>query len=353
MDEVEWVELGREVVLDILKQEHAVTRRELEARGSDRAWAPEFKPINPHIFTVALRELQDEGIVDVLSGRTRGLVGEVATYHYANPSSMTRVEQAAARKRLRTARHHGWTTATKRFPRGLAGPAGEEAVTSTLITLDGYSHVERDVEHVLGSKVTGGSLDNVAYLVVESSGRPRTYTCLVEVKNRRPWFYADHPELHRFLYKAAQVQATNPHEPVLPVFICRRRQNTTFELARLLGFYAIEYGSQLIKPAAGVATHEKLLDVAVTLGYQDLRLSTAPTNRLLAALGRTLPRDANEVAGRWQQCGPAFIDDYKTLMRDQNTASRQQRLQQLRAAAEALVGAPAPLQRPSAPRYGS
>jgi hypothetical protein len=79
-----------------------------------------------------------------------------------------------------------------------------------------------------------------------------TYTVPFEVKNLRKWIYGRASELHQLPYKAAYLQATNPRVPIMPILVCRCRQETTRQLGMAIGFYSIQYRTQLIAPAPDV-----------------------------------------------------------------------------------------------------
>jgi hypothetical protein len=58
-DATAWDDAAEVVLLDMLNTHYAVTVSEIEARGSDRVYNTLLwpRPINPHHFTLALREM--------------------------------------------------------------------------------------------------------------------------------------------------------------------------------------------------------------------------------------------------------------------------------------------------------
>jgi hypothetical protein len=151
-----------------------------------------------------------------------GLVGNVTTYHLPRRYGLaTRIDAAAARKRLLTARFQGWARGSQRYPQGLIGPPAETALSAALTRLapTGYTPAENygETNHLLEAIVQGGALDNAAFLTLTGPrGRPLAYTVPFEVKNLREWIYGRASELHQLLYKAAHLQANNPGVPIVP-----------------------------------------------------------------------------------------------------------------------------------------
>lgn len=138
-----WDEAAKAVLLDMLDTHHAMTVSEIEARGSDRTYdALKWPwPINPHHFTNARSQLAISGVIESTSASTRSHPGPIITW--SRPATRgigRRIANAAARKRLLTARHAGWAQRGG-AGRGLIGRAGEDAVATAMIEASNISHV--------------------------------------------------------------------------------------------------------------------------------------------------------------------------------------------------------------------
>jgi len=249
MDQSEWVNLAREITLDMLDHEFAVTVREMEARASDRLWPGAVGAPNPHHFTTARNELRYEGIIEATAALTRGAAGPVSVWHRVPRRGISgRIAGASARKRLLHARYLGWAQGSGRHLRGMIGPAGERVARRALREASdlGYTPTsggwDTEVVELLGVKVPGGPLDAAAHLTVADpvTHLPTAYTLPIEVKNIREWVYAESSELHQVLFKAARIQQAQPAARIVPVLITRRRQDTALRMGQDLGFYSIQ-----------------------------------------------------------------------------------------------------------------
>lgn len=337
MQRDEWVQDAKEVIIQIIDQERAVTVREIEARAANQAWDATRPRIDPDFLTEARRELQGDGTIRPTTGPTRG-GRSIETWSFGG--TQTAVERAAARKRLLTARHLSWSHTTKRNPKGLIGQAGETVVKNLLDALDPYSHVRWDTDHVLGTDIPGGSVDASAVLAVETSTGPVALTVLIEIKNQRQWFYPKNRQLHRFLAKAAQLQVENPNALIAPVFVSSWRHNSTLDLAKLLGFYAVAYRVQYVLDRAELDPR-LFSEVVAELGYQDLRRGVTPNINLRHALDISLPRDAVAVAQRWNQAAGVVLPRAAAIRDADGDQERQAALDALLAELAQLFPEPA------------
>lgn len=92
--------LAAQRVRDVLEQEHAVLRREVEARLAEYYFESSRDRFNiyPHITTAALRQLADTGEVVTEAGATRGS-SVIPTIHFAETRGRaTNIDRAAARR---------------------------------------------------------------------------------------------------------------------------------------------------------------------------------------------------------------------------------------------------------------
>lgn len=314
-----WTAIGEEAIRELLAEQGAAIRGEIESRLGDRGPAP--RPVHPHIVTNALRGLVARGEA-VRSGpvRTRGR-RQISVYHAPIVEGVNKglIEDAAARKRLLQARFLSWAVASKRYPSGLIGPAGNLALHAALTSPDLTGKFAllrndgRDVGHVLGLPVPGGPLDSAAYVVGIQGGVPTApVLALFEVKNIRHWIYPSSVELYQLLYKAAAIQQANPAHAIAPVLICRRRHFWARQMAVDLGFFVIELHDQFLLPSVSV-TDESLEEVRTGLGYSTLvRLEGAPP-RLIQSLGDAFLPHALSTAERWRTHGSTLLKHYAIL----------------------------------------
>jgi hypothetical protein len=120
---------------------------------------------------------------------------------------------------------------------------------------------------------------------------------LVEVKNIRGWIYPQSAELYQLLSKAVVVQQRQPDQPIVPVLVCRRAHETTFWMARQLGFMVIDMGAQFV----GDIDQASLDEVRVELYFSDLHRGTGPSLRVQDRFRDTLPTHCTQIASRWRQ----------------------------------------------------
>jgi hypothetical protein len=269
------------------------------SRAALRAVARRSDNIDPHHVTTALRELDQAREIEWIEGRTRG----GSTIRIIQPADTrlraTKIATAAARKRLLMARYNSLAQATKRHPRGLIGPAGEEAVRRAIIesaALQPATSGAGEVRELLGVSLPG-PLDSAGYLVaLDAQGLPQpAVTLLFEVKNLRTWIYPGAEELYQLLHKAVVLHTSRPDQPIVPVFVCRMAHETTFWMSQQLGFITIGMGIQYV----GTVDEEALLEVRNELYFRDLARGEGPSLRVRDRLVEVLPGVAADFANRW------------------------------------------------------
>lgn len=299
----DYVERAREAIYERLSEEHACTHPELESRLAERYNAKDTRNIDPHHFTTALGQLLREGSVDVQERSTRGNAQPIKTFHLTGTRTTTKIERAAARKRLLSARYRGWAQGTKRHPHGLIGPAGETAVRGALRdAMQPISPGFGEVGSLLGHKLQG-SIDTGGYLVTLSAqGVPMTpLTVPVEVKNIRSWIYPGATELYQLLSKCATAQRHLGEVPaLLPTLVCRRAHPTVFYMAAQLGFVVIDARRQW----TGDVDESALLEVRNELHFVDLHAGSDPSIRVqdrFASHKSRLQANAHRLAATWAE----------------------------------------------------
>lgn len=309
--EEEWHELGRNAIVALLEREHAVTISEMEARISDRVFDPTICPdsIDPHILTTARNELLYDGTIVSTVTPGKGLVGLVKTWSFPiRYPLISKIEDAAQRKRLLTSRHNGWSERGGRS-RGLIGQAGEDALAAALRSdRTQLSQATGSTKEVLGVDVAHiGEIDNSAhYIDFTDPSKPAVITVIFEVKNTRAWHYADDYSVQWFLHKVATIQAHRPTNLILPVFVCRRRQITLWNQGLREGFLPAQVNKQLVVPDAKL-TQEHFDEVRVGLGYEDMALYSRPTNYHLGLVDQAMTNRARSLAELWAQNHPKYL----------------------------------------------
>ena len=315
----DYVSRARARILEVLAAEHAVVHPELEARISEAGHAGDTENIDPHHVTTALRELRETGEIEWVQERTKGGFELITIQSAATRLRQTKIATAAKRKRALLARYNGWSQGSRRYPHGVIGPAGEEAVRRAIWesgTIRRAAPRGGPVSELLGVRLLG-ELDTAGYLIaVDSHGIPQApVTVPVEVKNLRSWIYPQAPELFQLLGKAQLLQAAQPDQPIVPVFACRKVHPTTYWMAQQLGFMAISMGIQF---AGDVPDEEEVYEVRSELHFQDLARGSGPSLRVRDRLQKTLPNNAHDIAAQW--AATCANDDMANTLRQLRTA---------------------------------
>lgn len=292
-------------IREILSTEHAVVRREVESRISEGYWQSSGQNIDPHHVSNALRFLtKQRGEFEWVTARTRGKGKQpVPTLQPVDRTGRaTKIEQAAARKRLLYGRYMGWASGTQRHPHGLVGPAGEAATRAGIMDSEVVIPLANDagaVSNVLGVAVPG-PLDSAGFMVpLDNQGLPGApVTLLFEVKNLRQWIYPSAAELYQLLGKAVVVQQARPDAAVVPILICRRAHPTLFWMASQLGFVAIPMDRQFLGPHV---EEPKYLEVRNELHFHDLTLGNGPSLRVRDRLKGPVRKNCVEFAQTWRR----------------------------------------------------
>lgn len=285
-------------VREILATELAVVRREIESRISEGYWQSSGQNIDPHHVTNAVRFLVEErGELEWVKTPTKG-GAQIATLQPVNRTGRaTKIDQAAARKRLLYGRYMGWASGTKRYPQGFIGPAGEAATRAGIKDSDVV--IPTSASHPLNVPVPG-PLDSAGFILpLDVNGVPGTpVTLLFEVKNLRQWLYPGAAEIYQLLAKAVVVQRARPDAAVVPVLVCRRAHVSLFWMASQLGFMVIPMDCQFI----GLHVEEsKYLEVHNELHFNDLKLGNGPSLRVRDRLKGPIHAKCTEYAQTWNR----------------------------------------------------
>jgi hypothetical protein len=332
----EYLELGREGILHLLRIEHAAPWLEIEAKIADQMYPPIGSRVEPHHLSAARRTLEYEARLVVTEGTTRG-GSNVPVFHLPGASGR-RFDDASARKRILTARYYGWARGTK-SRMGRIGPAGEAALHTALREAAGAGYrlisPGRQVDRLLGVPMVG-PLDAAAhFLPTDDEGRPgEAITIPIEVKNLRDWIYPVSRELYQLLSKAAVIQEANPDRLVAPVLLCRKAHITTMRMAKALGFFIIPIERQYIQHV----DEEALVEIRTELGMLDLVQQKGPDERLVKFFTTHLPKVVQRTADDWQTFGPAMGDTWSELNAESDTGRRAALVHRIRTEFKEITG---------------
>lgn len=330
----DYVAMACEAIVEHLEEHHSCTHPELESRLAERYNARDTRNIDPHHFTTALKALTKSGVVASQRKVTRGAgSAPIETFHLRGAQrSATKIDRAAARKRLLSARYRGWAQGSVRHPQGLIGPAGEAAVRAGLRdTMQPMSPGFGEVGSLLGFKLSG-SIDTGGYLVtVDHAGLPmKPLAVPVEVKNIRSWIYPSAPEVYQLLTKCVDAQRNGGAEAaLLPTLVCRRAHPTLFWMAGELGFVVIDARLQW----AGDVDEVALLEVRNELHFVDLRAGNAPSVRVHDRFSTSgLRKNAHRLAALWAatSADDPTVDLLRRMKRASKANERLRLLQALR-----------------------
>jgi hypothetical protein len=332
----QWEAWGQIALTEVLREQHAVTWAEAQARISDRPHPSVHRPIQPHVATRARASLMAAGKIVEARAATRGGT-EIAVLHLSDTKGRSRaIADAAARKRLLTARYRSWATATPKYPQGLIGGAGERVVERSIEAASPYglrfaAEKGGEVRFLLGDLVEGGALDGAVWAdVSDERGRiQESILCPIEVKNIRHWIYPRHWELFQLLYKAAKLQERLDDVDICPVMITRNKSIWTNDMSRALGFRVIDVNRQFVLPVSEVP-EAHFEAVREELGYADLVRTDGPHERVVHPLRSSLARSAKANADQWRAVGSNLATFYGALRdRDLDQETRTQTLQDL------------------------
>ena len=327
----DYVERAATRILALLDEYGAVVHPELFARIAEGYFEGSGENIDPHHVTEALRDLRRGGHLTWVTGATRG-GHRLPTIQPTNRTRRTtKIDTAAARKRVLLARYTGWSQGTKRHRQGLVGPAGEAAVRRAILDSNALQPAmpgAGETARLLGTTLPGPA-DSAGYLVPLDRGIPTAAVTLIfEVKNIRSWIYPRSQELYQVLHKASTLQAAQPGQLIIPILVCRKAHITSFWMAKQLGFMVIETGRQW----AGDVPERELLEVRNELHFHDLHAGSAPSVRVRDRLRDTLPRIATSVAGTWAQtCAIPGVPDTIDALRRAHDDEREILMSDLRA----------------------
>lgn len=283
--EQQWVTEGRHILLDMLGEMDAALWPEIEALASERRWRDGRRVDTNHMVTARI-QLEAEGLIARTRSGTRGGRAEIDAWHLPIiRGNGTRVDRAAATKRLLYARWYGWAVGDARYPNGFVGVGGERMARASFQAAGANLYLPAElgfgeVRFALGQRVEPGTLDSGAWMLPRPGGIAGLPLFVpVEVKNIREWIFPSSHQLYQVLEKAANLQAHSPGQLLAPLLICRRRHIQTFYMAKDLGFMVLELHRQFLLPSADY-TEEDVDDVrrGIGLWYLTVHRSAGPAS---------------------------------------------------------------------------
>lgn len=331
--------LAAQRVRDVLDQEHAALRREVEARLAEYYFESSSDRFNiyPHITTAALRQMTDAGELVTREGATRGS-SVIPTIHFADTKGRaTNISRAAARKRLLYARFRSWSQSSSRYPRGQIGPAGETALRAAVIRSQQVAPFVAnagEVSEQFGYRFDG-PLDSGGFVLSPGpTAMPVPVAVLIEMKNLRTWLYAKDPQVWQVLRKAQRLQLHDPTLNIFPVLVCRRAHDQVRWMGKQLGFIVVETKANFI----GTVDEHDAQEVRAELQFIDLKVGAEPSNAMVKTFASTIPRYAAQYADTWRtRClDPAFAAPMTVLGSSRDDEERDDAMEELLEAAEAL-----------------
>jgi hypothetical protein len=331
-----YVDAGKTRIMALLDDQHALAGSiEIEARLSEGTYEGFGDTIDPHVLTIAINELDRDGSITSTAHPSRGGRDVSIIQPTDTRRRTTRIDRAAARKRLLMARYLGWSQGTDNR-QGVIGPAGERAVRASLVESAAFSLAAPGggpVGSFLGYTLPG-ALDSAGFcvpLVDDVPGRPIAVP--IEVKNIRDWIYPASRELYQLLTKSVALQRHRLDVPICPVLICRRAHKTTFWMAKALGFYVVATLRQYIE---GIE-EEPLNEVRAELALLDLMIAPGPDDLLVKRFRDNFPTYGSTFAAKWAETASNsdLTDTFEPLRTLKRPAARAQQMALLRAAAEA------------------
>ena len=249
----DWVQEGRNAILDLLQERLVIPWLEAEARISSHGWR-DFLKVQPLQLHEARVSLVNDGLI--IPETTHHPIPAV-TIRLPFPEGRTRelTRLRGARRKLYR-RYLSWANDTN-----LCGRHAEKVVLDSTLSAasDAGLYVPRqtvgDIRDIQGIPVQPGPLDALAH-ILDLPLLDGHIPLLIEVKNINHWIYPWSLELWQCLVKAASVATTTP---VLPVLVCMRSVYMTNQMAKDIGFFTCQLNTQLFSPAIDQAAFREVV----------------------------------------------------------------------------------------------
>lgn len=238
----DWFLEGKNALLDLLSERLVIPWFEAKSRISSTGWKS-FRKVQPLQLHEARKSLANAGLI--IEERSAHAIPVVTVRIPFPPHSKRKITRLRGLRRKLYRKYLSWANDEK-----LCGKYAERVVFESLKAAQSEAGIYvppqalGNVDRLKGVNVPRGPLDSFAY-ILELPDLGSDVTLLVEVKNINDWIYPWTKELWELLVKAAHL-ATN--FAVLPVLVCMRSAYPCFNMAKDIGFFAIQMWSQLFNP---------------------------------------------------------------------------------------------------------
>lgn len=293
----ERIELGKKRVRNVLRTYTLANLRTLENKISDAG--PTNQRIDPHVLTIAKKELTDAGEVKTyapapgkndipwfyLEGTAeadlKNRYDELVPVHRAtvDPHFTKRIGQT-----LEIAVSRALQERTDLYSTGHYSDLTEHG--------DDKAYSKDEPPSIVGNLAIPGKKKLDFEIFTETAG-----VVGIEVKNIREWIYVNRPEVTEMISKCCALNA-------VPVLIARRIAYETFSVLNACGVLIHQTYNQLY-PKADEELASKVRDKRL-LGYHDVRVGNEPDARLKKFVQVNLPN-------LWEEAREKF-DEHKELL---------------------------------------
>lgn len=271
----ERIQVGRKRLISVLQTYTIACMRTLEQKISDAGPTPQR--IDPHVLTVARKELQKEGRIININAHA------IDWYHLSdtNPTATKNrlkilgpIHAEINRQQVKMRIGQALEIAIYRCLRD--GPFKNFFGSFSNIdeAPDAELYKKQEPPSQIGKDAIAGNR-NIDFLGLQNELR-----FAIEAKNIREWLYPDRKEIKDLLKKALEIRA-------VPVLIGRRIPYVTFRVLSPCGLLIHQNYNQLF-PASEQSLADKAKDKKL-LGYHDIRLGNQPDKRLTKFIHENLP----------------------------------------------------------------
>lgn len=292
------IAIGKRRLKNILRDRLYANQRQLESKISEAG--PDHQRVDPHLISVALKDLLAEGQISVQQGPQGTKFFTLPTFDAAHPDD-------AARKILIDEVYSRFHAITKQRP--LCGDALETVIRGSFSDAGGYLEFGSRSNPVMnfGSIQLPGELDSVQLL-----SNP-VLLIVVEAKNLREWIYPEKEEVWGLINKALLL--VDAPMPVVPFFVARKIPYYSRLVFKELGVLGFEMRKQYFDPS--VAADVVDFRDKDKMGFHDVLADLSPSATLSAYLSETMKAHGPTYAARFKRNAP-ILRRYSGQLADPN-----------------------------------
>jgi len=290
MTEKEWINLGKQRIVNILRKYIACTQQQLEMKISEAG--PYNQRVEPVLLKDSRKELLNEGII--VSDQCSSSNANQETFYYLNGTDGRKVKPRI-KKIYSIYCEYEKISKTQE----LCGNVLEYIVHKAVKLSDQYTYFATIYEDTLSGikkfipyksykvyqvdhcndkyiKRPNATLDML--LIHKRTGIPIG----VEIKNKRPWKYGEDREIWLTIEKCVDLE-------VLPLFVHRKIPVLTKFFFKSVGMLGMETQFQYFHPSQ----RDKMRDIIDKnlLGYSDIKFDIEPPEYMVKYFKETLPRN--------------------------------------------------------------